>query len=312
MEKSILIQKMEKYGIEPKYCRFIEDWMTHRSLVVSMNDQQSETVPISRGLPQGSTLSVYLWQLYVSDMPLDVERSALYMDDTALWQTAKSRESLEIAMQHDLTILHKWCVKNHVVINTDKTVVMVNDLDNEVTLELEGKLIKTVKPTKYLGVHLVSKKGDFEQIYINVDGLKSDMRNLTNLLKLLKNKLPQHLLYMVGNSLLLSKLNYHLPIMGAEKDTGVFDQLRVSLNDYLRVLCHAPRSTPIPLLHSQTGIPPIEILLKKTVVSNLARTMTNPDEIFEQSFWKWNGSGWNTSPFHVYNQMRSAIPVAEV
>ena len=60
-----------------------------------MNEQLSDPRKLSRGIPQGSSLSVLLWQLYVSDMPIDPKTSALYMDDTALWKTAKTRSLLE-------------------------------------------------------------------------------------------------------------------------------------------------------------------------------------------------------------------------
>ena len=44
------------------------------------------------------------------------------------------------------------------MINTDKTEIMVNDLDNEITLDAEGKDIKTVSKAAYLGVHLKSHR----------------------------------------------------------------------------------------------------------------------------------------------------------
>ena len=150
VELPILQKTLETLGIEPGYRRFIQNWMTGRSITVTINHHNSTSRKISRGLPQGSSLSVLLWQLYISDIPLDEQTSALYMDDAVTWQTAKTRERLESKMQARLDTLSKWCQNKNIIINTDKTVVMVNDLLNEITLQHKGKEIETVPKTTYL------------------------------------------------------------------------------------------------------------------------------------------------------------------
>ena len=72
------------------------------------------------------------------------------MDDAVTWQTAKTRELLESKMQARLDTLSKWCQNKNIIINTNKTVVMVNDLLNEITLQHKGKEIETVPKTTYL------------------------------------------------------------------------------------------------------------------------------------------------------------------
>ena len=284
-----LVHKLLKFGIRKEYCKFIADWLHDRSLIVKFDNQRSDIATVTRGLPQGSSLSVILWQLYVSDMPIDHLSSALYMDDTAMWKTERTRELLEERMQEDLDRIHQWCTENHIVINSEKTVVMVNDLDNEITLEINKKPIHTVKKTRYLGVDLVSRKGFKEQIYVDIDSLVESMDKTTQLLKAIRSRLPQNILYNVGKALLLSKLNYYLPVMGAESETGVFDRLQKQLNRFLQILANSPISTPITLLQSQTGIPPVEILMTQTVASNIARMMTNPESSLENTYSSWDG-----------------------
>ena len=244
-------------------------------------------------------------------MPIDPKSSALFMDDAALWETAKSRESLEKNMQNKLDTLNSWCKGSHIVINASKTVAMVNDLNNEITLDLGDEQIYSVDKTKYLGVDLESRAGYMEQLYVGAQNLTKKLQSTMQQLMPLKNRVPQHVRYNVGRSLLMSKLMYHHPVMGAEEETGVYDTLQKQVNRYLRWLSHAPHSTPIELLQSQTAIPPIRILLQESVISNLARTMCNPNEVFEISYWKWNGDGENTSPFNIYTQLRQLLPVEE-
>ena len=86
---------------------------------------------------------------------------------------------------------------------------------------------------------------------------------------------------------------------------------RTQLNRFLRILANSPISTPITLLQSQTGIPPVEILMTRTVASNIARMMTNPDCSLEDTYSSWRGEGWNTTPLHVYHKLRKTIKVPE-
>ena len=87
VEPTTLVQKLLKFGIRKEYCYFIENWLHERSLVVKYENQKSDVTHVSRGLPQGSSLSVVLWQLYISDIPIHPNTSSIYMDDTALWKT---------------------------------------------------------------------------------------------------------------------------------------------------------------------------------------------------------------------------------
>ena len=95
--------------------------------------------------------------------------------------------------------------------------------------------------------------------------------------------------------------------MGAETETGVMQKLQVALNHYLRVLAGAPDSTPITLLQSHTGIPPVEIIMERTIVCNLARAMSNPECMLERTYEEWNGEGWNTTPLGAYRKIRNAL-----
>ena len=62
--------------------------------------------------------------------------------------------------------------------------------------------------------------------------------------------------------------------MGAETETGVMQKLQTALNNYLRVLAGAPLSTPITLLQSYTGIPPVEVLMERTIAANFSLSLS--------------------------------------
>ena len=84
-------------------------------------------------------------------------------------------------------------------------------------------------------------------------------------------------------------------------------KLQTALNNYLRVLAGAPHSTPITLLQSYTGIPPVEILMERTIAANLSRSMTNPECMLETTYNDWDESGWNTTPLEAYHTLRTRL-----
>ena len=66
----ILLQKLSSLGTSPEYVQFVSQWLSERSFNVKYHGVESSVRPISQGLPQGSSLSVLLWQIYIYDFPL--------------------------------------------------------------------------------------------------------------------------------------------------------------------------------------------------------------------------------------------------
>ena len=83
----------------------------------------------------------------------------------------------------------------------------------------------------------------------------------------------------------MGKLNYYLPAFAAE-GTEITDPLQVCVNKFLRIICQAKLSTPIPLMISRTGISPIPTLIKKTGYSMFRRVVSN-DTIMLSEMERW-------------------------
>ena len=49
----------------------------------------------------------------------------LYADDTSIYHIDRDKSSLERQLQSSLDSLQKWCRQNGIVVNTDKTKVML-------------------------------------------------------------------------------------------------------------------------------------------------------------------------------------------
>ena len=100
-----------------------------------------------------------------------------------------------------------------------------------------------------------------------------------------------------GKALVGGKLNYYLPLLSAERETGTLDCLDTALNDFLRVMTGLIKTTPIPLLHYFSKIPTLDIMIQQASLRTFKRMNLNTDSLMQEDFWSWDGANWNLTPF---------------
>ena len=79
------------------------------------------------GVPQDSILGPLLFLMFINDLPLYIENffTDLYADDTTIYQISNSQHFIEQNLQAALEKLSLWCKHNGMLLNTDKTKVML-------------------------------------------------------------------------------------------------------------------------------------------------------------------------------------------
>ena len=82
---------------------------------------------------------------------------SLYADDTAIFSYGYGVQAVQTQLENDILVLCEWMNENGLVVNTDKTKVMLfssRRKKNPVKLQIkmDGKLIENVTKFKYLGV----------------------------------------------------------------------------------------------------------------------------------------------------------------
>ena len=127
-----------------------------------INSTLSEPLTVTSGVPQGSILGPLLF--YVNDLPAVPRKcsSQCYVDDTKLLVSFKIEDKINavIAMNEDLLNVSNWCFNNYLLLNPDKTKLMVfgsrQMLPNlrDFTLSLLGKEFVPIQAAKDLGVTL--------------------------------------------------------------------------------------------------------------------------------------------------------------
>ena len=100
---SILLQKLDHYGIRGNALEWFQSYLTGRSQHVTVNGHISNFLPITFGVPQGSVLGPLLFLIYVNDLPnvSKVLQFYLFADDTSIYIGSD-----------DLTTLQKHSTRN--------------------------------------------------------------------------------------------------------------------------------------------------------------------------------------------------------
>ena len=92
---SRLALKLEHYGIRGNNLRWIQSFLSDRTPKVALNGKQSETIPVTSGVPQGTVLGPLLFLVYINDLPDKVRSSTahLFADDYLLYRNVKYRRT---------------------------------------------------------------------------------------------------------------------------------------------------------------------------------------------------------------------------
>ena len=82
----ILLSKLSFYGIQKPHIDWFKSYLNKRKQRVFVNGNISDTIPISAGVPQGSTLGPLLFLIFINDFTQssDFFLMRLFADDSSL------------------------------------------------------------------------------------------------------------------------------------------------------------------------------------------------------------------------------------
>lgn len=159
LSHDILINKLSFYGIRGSPLSLMTSYLKNRTQCVCIDSQNSSSLPVLNGVPQGSVLGPLLFNVYVNDI-VNIDLAPqyfIYADDSTLLFTGSDPDFLVLQCNNTLEKLHHWSKSNSVKINPVKTkAVLFRPKNKMFTLQRKISLfdrnIELVDEHKVLGI----------------------------------------------------------------------------------------------------------------------------------------------------------------
>ena len=220
IDHGLLLQKLLNYDrkiVPNDFIIWLRSYLTNRTQQVVLNGYYSETLNITSGVPQGSTLGPYLFNIFVSDLNTVNDDSKLvkFADDTEILVPLLKKSIHEdcVVLGNEINNVLQWSITNNMKINTQKCKILYfrRASPNNCILPHEFHGINCCTNLKFLGITL-NENLDFKEHFGLV--LKKASQRLY-FLRILKRSHDIVDLWKVFFALIRSVLEYAAPIFMA-------------------------------------------------------------------------------------------------
>ena len=160
----LLIAKLDAYGFDTLSLSFIYSYLSDRKQRTKIKNAFSSWSEIKSGIPQGSILGPLLFNIYLNDIFYFTKEYNLtnYADDNTPYTTDSKVEEVLNVLTNETSILTKWFSNNFFKMNADKCHLLVTNHDADVSVNIDGEIIKGSKSVKLLGL-CIDNKLDFNE-----------------------------------------------------------------------------------------------------------------------------------------------------
>lgn len=250
-----LLRKLsEQFYFSCDSVRLVQSYLSNRSQVVSINGDNSGSVNIVSGVPQGSILGPLLFSLYINDLSTVLKFCKLHMfaDDVQIYlcSTNLTIDEMVNLLNDDLRRVYAWSIQNLLPVNIGKTNVMLISRNRSRTLLpdviLGQHTVEYIDKCTNLGFILTSDL-DWDS---HVNSMCCKVYNVLRHLWLTSSMLKTEIKLKLFKSLVLPHFVY-----GAEfilnASARAMDRLRVALNSCVRYVFNLNRYDRVSHLQKQ-------------------------------------------------------------
>ena len=222
IDHDTLLAKLCRYGIRGNAHKLINSYLSRRTQYTDVLCEESESLIVKYGVPQGSVLGPLLFLLYINDISRASDQGVFIMfaDDTNIFVQGKTAIEAYEKGNKLLKSLNRYMLLNKLHINMSKCCYIhfkpkalkhhKNETLQEQVLYIDNFPIKKVNETKFLGV-IIDEKLSWDP---HITALRRKLNYASAILYRIRDSIPIHLRKDLYHTLYESHLSYCISVWG--------------------------------------------------------------------------------------------------
>lgn len=263
-----LILKLVRLGTPNQLTSLIAAYLENRTFQTYIDGTLSSIKQARAGVPQGSVIGPILFNAFTADLPSFAStKRYIFCDDLSITASAHQPRAIIFRLQQHVNILEKWLQKWKLSINPEKTQAIYFSKKRSVgpgaQVVVANTRLNWKTDVKYLGLRfdrqLTWKSNTAERIA----SARAQFALLYSLINY-KSRLNIKTKVTMYKTFIRSALTYGAPAWCTLTKTDLTKVQRFQ-NRVLRTILHAPRYTPLHVLHRELEIETISQFLSKII-----------------------------------------------
>lgn len=287
---NVLIE-LNSWGVPRQMLFLLKSFLSDRRMLVRIDGYLSRTFPLDNGIPQGSPLSVVLYNIYANSLCRALENSpgidfVGIFADNIFAVSSGSPEVVENNLDTFNCTIQDWAKSAGAVIPTSKIEVLHVCRKRNCRcdfIRLGQSNTKVDSQLRILGVTFTKNLLWNEHVKL----LRSRLGKINNLLRLIcsKTKGPHiDTAIDICRSLAIGTISHGITLYGWTSNENV-RKLNVAINKCFRTATGLLRPTPVEALRFEGKFSDFRVFLEKFSISLGSKSITLPSHGLHDTFW---------------------------